>query len=889
MEVRMLSNLRTRLRALSRKSEMEHELDEELRHHIEQQTEQNVRLGMSQEEARQAALKSFGGVEQAKERSRDSRGVRWIEELWQDLRYGARMLAKNPGFTLIAVITLALGIGANTAIFSVVNGVLLRPLPYKDPQRLVMVFAPKRLDQEFLISSGGFTVLRNQKQVFEQVAASLPMLDSATITGDGEPEFLGGVTVSANLFTLLGVEAKYGRTFLPEEEKPGSDRVVVISDRLWQRRFGSDQKIIGRTISLNYEPYTVVGVMPPGFQFPLDGMLTGWLPREVDIYIPLALTPEQMNNSKPQVLPVIARLKSQVGIEQAQAEMTGVASRLKRQYPDTNRDESIRLAPYHQQMVGRVRLALLMLLGAVGFVLLIACANVANLLLVRAAGRRKEMAVRAALGAGRRRVIRQLLTENALLAVLSGLLALLLAFWGVGLLRTIIPENLPRADEIGINGGVFGFTLLISLGAGILFGLIPALQASKVNLSDALKEGGRSSGWSGHNRLRNLLLVSEVALALALLIGAGLMLRSFIRLMSVDPGLDPRNVLTVDIRLSRNKYSRPQQAAFFQQLLERLRALPGIQAAGVVYPMPLSGMEENAGFNIEGQPPPAAGEQRTAGPRGVSPGYFKAQGIQLLKGRVFTESDGGDTPPVVVINEAMARRYWPNQDPIGRRISFDRRNGQPVWREVAGVVKSVRHMALEEEPRPEIYIPFTQYPLAFMTLVARTDGAPLNFVAAVRGQVQAVDKDQPISNVRTMEERLAGAVSQRRYDLILLAIFAGLALSLAAIGIYGVMSYLIAQRTHEIGVRMALGAQTGDVLRLVIGQGMALTLTGVLIGLITAFGLTRLLRNLLFDLSATDPLTFFATALILALVALVACYLPARRAMKVDPIAALRC
>jgi len=877
----------SRLYGLLRKNRVEQEMDEEMRFHLLMRTREYIERGMRQDEAERESRRRFGNVGRIKDLGRDIKGGGFMEALLQDLRYGARILLKNAGFTLISALTLALGIGANTAIFSVVNGVLLRPLPYKDPGRLVMVFAPRRLDQEFLISSGGFTVLRNQNQVFEQVAAFLPMLDSSSITGDGDPEFLGGVTVSANLFTLLGVEAKYGRTFLPEEEKPGSDRVVVISHSLWQRRFGSDQKIVGRTIAIDNEPYTVVGVMPPGFQFPLDGMWTGWLPRAIDIYIPLALTSEEINNQR-KVLPVIARLQSRVSVERAQAEMAGVAARIKRQYPDTNIDESIRLAPYHQQMVGRVRFALLVLLGAVGFVLLIACANVANLLLVRAAGRRKEIAVRVALGASRWRVIRQLLTENVLLGLLSGLLALALAFWCVNLLRTIIPENLPRADEIGIDGRVFGFTMLISLGTGILFGLVPAFHASRVDLNDALKDGGRSSGGSGHNRLRSLLVVSEVALALALLTGAGLMLRSFIRLMSIDPGLDPRNVLTVDIRLSRSKYSRAQQAAFFQRLLERLRAIPGIQAAGAVYPMPLSGMEEDLWFDIEGQPPPAPGDHRSAGPRGVSPGYFKAQGIQLLKGRVFAESDGGDTSPVVVINEATARRYWPNQDPLGRRISFDSRDGQPTWRQIVGVVRSVRHMALSEEPRPEVYIPFTQHPLAFMTLVARTDGPPLTFVSAIRNQVQAVDKDQPISNVHTMEERLAGTVSQRRFNLILLAIFAGLALSLGAIGIYGVMSYMVTQRGHEIGVRMALGAQRGDVIRLVLRQGMTLTLTGVLVGLIAAFGLTRLLRNLLFDLSATDPLTFFITALILALVALTACYLPARRATKVDPMVALR-
>jgi putative ABC transport system permease protein len=818
-----------------------------------------------------------------------------MQTLLQDLRYGARMLLRKPGFTLIALATLSLGIGANSAIFSVVNGVLLREPPYREPQRLVMMWAERPQLQaqtgisDFPVSAADFVDWRDQNPVFEQIAAFHSQ--SFNITGSDDPQLLGGVRASANLFALLGVEARHGRVFLPEEDQLGNNRVVILSDGLWQRRFGSDLKIIGQSISLNNEPYTVVGVAPPDFQFPRKADLPAGFrfPLEVDLYTPLALTPEQRDNRIRDYLAVIGRLRPQTSFEQAQAEMASIAGRLERQYPDTNQNKSVRLVSFHQQVVGKARPALLALLCAVGFVLLIACANVANLLLARGAARHKEMAIRAALGAGRWRMVRQLLTESLLLAASAGALAMLLAVWGVDLLRAILPDNLPRADEIGIDFRVFGFTLVVSLLTGIIFGLIPALQASRTGLNERLKESGRSSGGGAHNRFRGMLVVSEIALALLLLVGAGLMLRSFVRLMSVDPGLDPQNVLTMDIRLPRGKYQPPQQASFFQQLLERLRSAPGMQSVGAVYPLPLSGAEEGLGFGIEGRPPAAPGEQLTAGPRWVSPDYFKTLKIQLLKGRVFTEGDAADSPPVLVINEAMARQYWPNEDPVGRRVAFNSRDNQPVWREIVGVVKDVRHVALDTESKPQIYFPFTHFPSPMMTLVARTDGDPMNFVAAVRSQVQAIDRDQPVSNVHTMEELLARSVSERRFNLLLLAIFAGVALLLAAVGIYGVMSYSVEQRTHEIGVRMALGARTGDVLRLLLGQGMKLVAPGVAIGLAAAFGLTRLISTLLFDIRPTDPLTFVAIALLLTVVALLACYIPARRAAKVDPMVALRC
>ncbi|HWO02379.1 MAG TPA: ABC transporter permease [Blastocatellia bacterium] len=816
-----------------------------------------------------------------------------METFLQDLRYGSRMLLKRPGFTAVAVLALALGIGANSAIFSVVNGVVLRALPYRDPDRLMMVWSVWPLLQaqagtrEFPVSAADFTDWRDQNQVFEQIAAfnSQPF----NLTGTGDPEFVGGVSSSASLFRLLGVEARLGRTFLSEEDQPGAGHVVVISHGLWQRRFGSDPQILGQKLTLNDEPYTVVGVMPPGFQFPRKGeMPAGYqFPRQADLYTPLTWTPNQISNRDRNFLAVVARLKPGVAVAQAQSDMDSIAERGKQEYPQYNAHKEISIVPLHQQVIGKVRTALLVLLGAVGFVLLIACANVANLLLARAASRQKEIAIRTALGASRPRVIRQLLTESVLLSLIGGTLGLLLAVWGIDLLLAISPSNLPRVDAVSVDGRVFGFTLAISLLTGILFGLVPAIQASKPDAAEALKEGGRASS-IGHNRFRGALVVSEVALSLVLLIGAGLMIRSFVQLLHSSPGLNPDNVLTLDVGLPRTKYTGPQQAAFFQQVIERMKTLPGVQSAGAIYPLPMSGAEEGTGFIIEGKPDRELGDRRIAGPRWVSPDYFNTMGIALLRGRELSERDGADSPQVVIINEAMAASYFPDEEPLGNRVAFDLKDNQPNWREIVGVVRDVKHSAIDTEPKPEMYFPFTQVPTFFMTLVLRTTGSPLNLVAAARSEVLAVEKTQPISNVHTMEELLSNSVAQRRFNMLLLSIFAGVALLLAAVGIYGVMSYSVAQRTHELGVRMALGARTSDVLGLIVKQGMTLALIGVGIGLAAAFALTRIMASLLYGVSATDPMTFSVIALLLASIAFVACYLPARRATRVDPMVALR-
>jgi predicted permease len=888
-----LSQLWRRLLSLLRRRRHEREMEEEMRFHLEMQIEQNLSSGMAAEEARYAARRQFGNQTWLKEVSREMWSLNSIETLIQDLRYGARMLLKNPGFTFVAVLTLALGIGANTAIFSVVNGVLLRALPYYEPERLVMLWADRPILQaqiglpDFPVAVADFVDWRNQNQVFEQMAAMFaPRIN---LTGGGEPESVFGLRTSASLFPLLGARFTLGRAFLPEEDRAGTDRVVVISHGLWQRRYAADPKLIGQKITLDNEAYTVIGVTAPDFQFPRRGEVPAnfGAATKADLYLPIAFTPVNMNDRRNNYLTVIARLKPGVSVGQASAEMNAIARRLTEQYPQTNTDKGVRLAPLQQQAVGKARTALLVLLGAVGFVLLIACANVANLLLARAATRQKEMAIRAALGASRRRVLRQLLTESLLLAISGGVAGLLLAQWGVKMLLAIAPENLPRTYDIRLDTRVAGFTLLVSLMTGIVFGLIPALQASKINLGETLKEGGRDAAGLLRRRLRGLLIMGEVALAFVLLIGAGLLISSFARLTEVDPGLDPRGVLTMDILLPFAKYRDGQgRIAFFQETLERVRALPGVEAAAAVSPLPLSGGHASGGFGIEGRLS-STDQTFNAGVCVISPDFFKTFRVPLVNGRLIAESDDAKARSVVVVNESLAGKYFANEDLLEKRIIL---SGDDFARVIVGVVGDVKHSALDEEAKPEIYLPTAQaqFPPTLMSLAVRAGGDPMQMVAAVRGQVWAGDKDLPIFNIETMERLMAKSVAPRRFNLLLLGVFALVGLALAAVGLYGVMSYTVTQRTREIGVRMAMGAQRGDVLRLVIREGMKLAFIGALLGLGGALALTRLLKTLLFEVSATDPLTFIVIAGLLTLVALLACWIPARRAASMDPLVSLR-
>jgi len=799
-----------------------------------------------------------------------------MDTFWQDLRYGSRVLLKNPGFTAVAILALALGIGANSAIFSVVNAVLLRPLPYHDPDRIMTALH----SGWFPVAPANFLDWRAQNHVFERIAAAQAW--GASLTGRDKPEQLKALQVTPDLFPVLGVDPVLGRTFLPEEDRPGAGRVVVLSHQLWQRRFGGDPKIVGQTLVLNGVGHTVVGVMPPGFQF-----APFWV-TNAELWVPLDLT-LRVNDRAGRSLRVFARLKPGVTREQAQAEMDTISRRLEQQYPGTNKSLDVTVDPLHEKVVGKVRQALLVLLGAVSFVLLIACANVANLLLARSAARQKEIAIRTALGAGRLRLVRQLLTESMLLASLGGALGLLLARWGVKFLVALSPANLPRVETINLDSRVFGFTLAISLLTGLVFGLAPALQASKLDLNESLKEGGRSATEGiRRNRVRSLLMISEVALALVLLIGAGLMIRSFRRLQAVEAGFDPRRVLTLVVPLRSSQYSTgPQRSAFFQRLIERVGALPGVESASAINHLPLAGDIWTLGFTVEGRPAPPPGEGPSAAYRIIRPNYFHTMGISLLKGRDFTEHDAAGTPGVAIINEAFARNIWPHEDPIGKRIRVN--DDGPDPREIVGIVKDVKQREWTAEPMREMYLPYLQNPApSYLTLVARTTADPLSLAAAVRNEVWTIDKDVPVSQVASMEQVIAGATGGPRFNLLLLNLFASVALILAAVGIYGVMAYSVSQRTHEIGIRLALGAQTTDVIKLVVGQGMALTLIGVAIGLAAAFAVTRLMSSLLFGVSATDPLTFAVIALLLLLVALVACYLPARRATKVDPMVALR-
>jgi putative ABC transport system permease protein len=801
-----------------------------------------------------------------------------MSTLLQDLRYAVRMLLKNLSFAVIAVIALALGIGANAAIFSVVNAVLLRPLPFEDPDNLVVIRETK-LPQfpEFSVSPGNFLDWQKQNNVFERIAA----LNSTAfnLVGTGEPERLQGLRITDGFFAMLGAQPQMGRDFLPEEDQPGRNNVVILSHGLWQRRFGGDPDIINQTLTLSGNSYTVVGVMPQTFRY--GGSST-------ELFTPMAFTAQQAQQHGSHFLGAIGRLKPGVTLEQARSEMSAIADRLAEQYPDTNAGWNVKMTPMLDYAVGSIKPALLVLLGAVAFVLLIACANVANLLLARAAARQKEIAIRTALGAGRWRIVRQLLTESVLLSVIGGAAGLLLAVWGTDLLLALAPEDLPRVKDVSLDGRVLAFTAGITLLTGLSFGLVPALHASRPNLNETLKDAGRGSTEGGRRQMiRSTLVVVEVAMALVLLVGAGLMIKSFLRLQNVDPGFNPNNALAVSISLPQKKYSDDdQRAGFYAELIEKVSALPGVQSVGASNVVPFTGNDYVLGFLIQGRPPYPRGEGPSTNYYAVSPGYFKAMGIPLIKGRYFTEQDRKDSLRVAIINETMAKKFFPDEDPIGKGIHVT--NGPEVYREIVGIVGDVKHYGLDQTTNVQTYEPYTQQPFSFMTLVVRSAADPTSLGPAIRGEVLGIDKEQPVASIRPLDQLLAASIAQQRFSMLLLGIFASVAMVLAGVGLYGVMSYSVTQRTHEIGIRMALGAAQRDVLKLVVGHGMILTLVGVALGLVSAFALTRLMSTLLFGVSATDPVTFAAIPVAITAVALVACAVPARRAIKVDPMVALR-
>ena len=807
-----------------------------------------------------------------------------MHTILQELRYGLRRLKLSPAFTAVVVLTLALGIGANTAIFSVVNAVLLRPLPYREPDRLVTIehFYPSLNALQAPVSVAGFVDYRDKLTSFDGMAVESGW--GANLTGQGDPERIQGSRVTGQFFSTLGVTAARGRTIVPGEDVAGKEQVVVLSDALWHRLFAGDPSAIGKSLQLNGRSYDIIGIMPPGFR--------DFFGRTAELWVPLTFTPQQLAGGRTnEWLSLTTRLKPGVSIVTAQTELTVFAEQLKKQYPDQYPpDWTLRVTSFNEKATGRIRPALLMLLGAVGFVLLIACANVANLLLARGAARQKEVAIRTALGASRWHLVRQLLTESMLLAVIGGALGLFLAWVSV---RTLSASSLANlvAEGITIDGTVLAFTLGLSVITGLMFGVVPAVQISMSRFHDTLKEGGRSvSADRGSHAVRRTLVIAEVALALMLLVGAGLLIKSFTRILGVSPGFDAKNVLTMGIALPAARYpSDTARIAFWDQALPRIAAIPGVRAVGATTTMPFSGGWSTGSFNVEGYTP-KPGEQNPWGDiRTATPGFAEALRIPLRKGRFFTDQDRQGSPPVVVVDEEMVRRYWPDTDPIGKRIYFDPPTGQPTeYITVVGVVGHAKQESLDAEDRVQMYFPHRQNTPGFMSVVIRTDVPPETIIPAVRQAVQAVDKDQPLSQVKTMEELLAQSVGQRRLSMLLIGVFAAVALALASIGIYGVMSYSVAQRAHELGIRMALGAARGNVLQLVVRQGMTLVLIGLAIGIAGAFALTRFLESQLFNVDPTDPATFTIVAILLATVAFVATMVPAMRATRVDPLVALR-
>lgn len=906
----MLGRLWRRLRALVRRGEMEQELEEELRYHLEREVEQNISAGMSPEEARYAARRSFGGVEQSKEECRDARGLGLIDDLWQDVRYGVRMLIKRPGFTIIAVATLALGIGANTAIFSLINATLWQELPVSEPESLVYVFSGNPSNPYSNASYPDYVEFRDQNQVFDGLAAWGGI--SASINSNDQTDLVVGAIVSGNFFDLIGVRATLGRALTSEDDRtPGAHPVVVISHGLWQRRFGGNAGVVGQQISLNGQSFTIIGVLPDDYRSAIPS-------RADDFYVPMMMqavmrppragysgemNPDLLKVRRNRWLSLIGRLKPGVTIEQAQASLVPITKQQGELYPDTNRNRILTLTSISDgdpESRSSLRSVAGLLLSVVGIVLLIACANVANLLLARASARRKEIAVRLALGARRARLVRQLLTESLLLSLLGGAAGLLLAVWAVDVLKGAPPPPgvLPVTLDFSLDGRVLIFTLALSGVTGIVFGIIPALQASRPDLVSTLKN---DSPTLKHNHwrfnLRNGLVITQVALSFMLLIGAGLFLRSLWQAQAIRTGFDEAKLLTAPLSINLLRYTRAQGREFYRQTVERVEALPGVESASLTRVVPLSGGSSirsmviegrtgsNSNFRSEGGSP-SGGDENALSLSVVGPKYFQTVGIGLLTGRDFNEQDTEDKPGVLIVNETFAKRHFGGPDALGKRLSLDGEKGP--WREIIGIVRDSKYVTLGEAATPFAYLPLSQNHETGMTLLVRASNEPSGLALAVRQAVQSLERNLPITNIRTMNEQIGNSLYAARMGAVLIAVFGLLALLLAAVGLYGVMAYAVSQRTREIGIRMALGARTTDVLQLVLREGMTLVAIGAVLGFIGALIVTRLLVSFLYGISPVDAATFIATAIVLSVVAFVANFIPARRAMKVDPMVALR-
>jgi predicted permease len=879
----MLDDLLFRLRSLFRRETVESEMEEEFRFHHERELEKYLKIGMSRHQALRQVRMDFGGLEQVKENCRDARGVSLVEMLAQDLRYGWRTLLKSPGFASAALFTLALGIGANTAIFSVVYGILLRPLPFRDASRLVVLNETTPRVGNVSVSYPNFQDWRAQSRSFSEMAAVSSV--QFNMTGVNQPENIGGLAVSPNFLSMAGVRPLIGRSFTADEEKAGTQPVLLLSYSLWQSHFNADPGVIGQTIRLDSRAFTIAGVLPADFR---------WT-EKCDVMEPMGAW--ATNNDAVTArgdrgdLLVVGRLATGVRMEQARVEMEGIAARLARAYPEANDQFGVKLQPLREMFSGNVRPAMLVLLGAAIFVLLVACANVANLFLMRGAVRAKEMALRIAIGASRGRIVRQILTESFLVALLGGLAGVGLAMAGIpAIVRLIPPETLAGAS-IGMSSAVLLFSAGLVILSMFVFGLAPALHSTSGDVQSELKEGGKTTSAGGRNRWRGLLATSEVALALILLVGTGLMMKSLYRLLAVDSGFRAERVLKMEMSLRTEQYNKdPAVIAFWQQTLDRVRALPGVESAAVGTAIPLTDDHSRTDITVEGMALPKPGSFPHPDIHAVSPDYEKTLGIRLLRGRGFANTDQESAPRIAMVNATVAQRLFPGADPVGKRFTFGRLgpNHAPKWVTIVGVVADTKMYGLANPARLEVYIPFRQMTSNEMVLLVKSSQEPTALVSAIRGVVASIDKEQPIFGIATMQEVVNASVSTRRITLILLGLFSGLALVLAAIGIYGVISYSVAQRAREIGIRMALGAQRGDVLRLVMAQGGKISVAGIVIGSAAALGLTRLMTKLLYSVSAVDPATFAAGAFVLGLIAMAACYIPARRTLRVDPLVALR-